>query len=304
MYQETEKTWLRRSLLVAAAAILGLSLFGLGLVPAYAQDEGAGYWAEVNIGGPRTVFVPAECVSGLSFEQQSPGAEVDISETDVNSFQRATIVCDTPLYDLPGGSVIEGEALSQGSSWLVNPILWPSLSRAALQGETDQPQELMVESAPSADSPRDTLAVTGQRWAEVALTPTTPRVYVPAECVAGVPFADTLTWMTSREESVTQHEAPDDDADFNELWQGTIVCDVGVYTTPGGTQIEGEVLTAGQAWFVSPYLWTTAPLSTTQATGIATMTDTADTTDITDTTDDSDMSDTEDTTDTEDTSAS
>src|SRR5690606_8273824 len=152
MLQQTELVSLRRGVMVAVAVLVGLALFSFGLLPAYAQDDGTDYWAEVNIGGPRTVFVPAECVTGLDFNPQSPGTEPDMSATDLNSFQRATIVCDTPLYDLPGGSVIEGEALTQGSSWLVNPVLWPSLSSAALQGETDQEQAEPALEAPSPET--------------------------------------------------------------------------------------------------------------------------------------------------------
>src|SRR5690606_21959333 len=142
-------------------------------------------------------------------------------------------------YDLPGGSEIAGEELNQGSSWLVNPVLWPSLSQSALQGETDQLDDEIAQLAPSTETTTGRIAVTGQRWAEVALTPGTPRVYVPAECVAGVPFSETLTWATSRGESIAQaqEDRTDDDLDFSELWLGTVVCDVGLYTTPAGTQI-------------------------------------------------------------------
>lgn len=264
LYQAIELMRFRRSSMVAAVFILGLSLFSFGLLSAHAQDGGVEYWAEVNIGGPHTVYVPAECVSGINFERQSADAVLDTSQTDWNAFQRATIVCDTPLYDLPGGSEIEGEMFHQGSSWLVNPVLWPSLSRAALQADTDQQQQQTAQLTDRTGATRDTKTVTGQRWAEVALTPTTPRVYVPAECVAGVPIADTLTWMTSRDESIAQQDVTNGDLDFSELWLGTIICDVGIYTTPGGTQIEGEALTAGQTWFVSPYLWITAPPSAAQ----------------------------------------
>lgn len=300
MHQDTEFLGLRRSLTVAAAVILGLSLFSLGLLPVHAQDDGVEYWAEVNIGGPQTVFVPADCVSGISLERQSPGAVPDVSQADLNSFQRATIVCDTPLYDLPGGSAIEGEMLNQGSSWLVNPVLWPSLSLSALRGGVDQAQPQTAQTTLSIDTTRDTQRLTGQRWAEVALTPITPRVYVPAECVAGVPIKDTLTWVTSRDESLAQaqEDVTDGDLDFSELSLGTIVCDVGVYTTPGGTQIEGEVLMAGQTWFVSPYLWVTAPLNTAQITSTVDITDTEDLTDTEETTDAEDLTDAEETTDT------
>ena len=41
--------------------------------------------------------------------------------------------------------------------------------------------------------------------------------------------------------------------------KGLLCATVGVYTTPGGTQIEGEVLTAGQRGLYRPTCGPTAP---------------------------------------------
>ena len=268
-----------------------------GALPARAQDAQTQQWVEVFVGTDHNVFVPAECVSGITFQTGLTQEEAD--QTELSGFQQATITCDTAIFDAPGGNEIVGNSFVAGSTWFVNPVIWNLSEVVDELGQDAEPSDTQGEVDQTQVQPG---LANEQGWVELQLTSVGPLVYVPSSCVQGLPSFGSIVWQGSRAESITfarenqtaqqqaqaqqeidqftgqQGQQQTDQFDWGHSFMVTLGCNTPVYNTPGGTAIEIVQLAAGQTWFASPYLWfapadTTTPLTQQQTDQAAEMQD-------------------------------
>ncbi|GAB4520729.1 MAG: hypothetical protein OHK0046_31350 [Anaerolineae bacterium] len=235
-------------------------------------------WIEVRVGNTGSVgYIPAACASdvqldnvvlwtgdrsgSLSAASQSLN---DVGQDDFTGIAQilATIYCDVALYSTPDGEQVADTRLIPGQTWFVSPYVYVTDANAVTRRATPTPTVAPRSTTNQGQANRGTTLPIDNAWAEVIIGNTGQQVYIPASCVPGEPYNETITWTGSRSGSFVDDAALENDDDTgNDIGNPTLVtilCDVTVLSAPGGPAVENTQIRAGQTWYVTPYLWVQA----------------------------------------------